>query len=79
MYRLGHLHGEFARRHEDQRRRTLGTLRVRIHAAQQRQRERRGLAGTGGRLGQYITSFQQWRNRGTLHRRRLFVTQRSER
>ena len=79
MHRFGHLHGEFARRHQNQGGGTLRPLGGRIHAAQQRQRKGRRFAGPGGRLGQDITSFQQRRNRGALNGGWFFVAQRCER
>ena len=63
MHRLGDLHRELARRHEDQRRRVRAALpRRSAEALQQRQRERRGLAGAGRRLPDQVAPFEQRRD-----------------
>ena len=58
---------------EGQRRARMG------NALEQRQRERRRLAGSGCRLAQEIAACQQRRDRLPLDRRGLFIAQRIER
>jgi hypothetical protein len=70
LHRLGDLDRELARRrqHEQLRLRTRD-----VDAAEQRQRERRGLARTGLRLAQHVAAREQRGYRRLLDRRRRFV------
>ena len=56
LERFGHLDREFAGRHQYQR---LRLARSDIDLRQQRQRERRGLAGAGLRLSHHVGAIQQ--------------------
>jgi hypothetical protein len=67
LERLGDLDRQFAGRCEHQRLR-LELLRVDLR--QDRQRERRGLAGAGLGLAEHVAAGEQRRNRGRLDRRR---------
>ena len=77
--RLGHLHRELARRHENQRRGAFARRNIGGDEMQQRQRERGGLSRSRGGLGKHIVSLEQQRNGGALDGRRLFVPERCER
>ena len=72
VHGLGHLHGELARRRHDQR---LHRARCGIEPLDQRQRERRGLAGAGGGAAQHVAAGQKQRDRPRLDRRRLLVAE----
>ena len=61
---LVNLHGQFARRHEDERAGAivLALVAKRHDFAQDRQHERCGLAGAGLGNAQYIAAFNLWRD-----------------
>ena len=69
------LHGQFARRREDERAHAVRARdgAVLRKALQQRQSEGGGLAGSGLRQAQHIAAFQDRRNRLALDRRRMGV------
>ena len=75
---LGDLHRELARGHEYQRRGPLARRSIGCDEMQQRQRERGGLSGSRGGLGEHVVAFEQRRNGGALDRRRLFISERGE-
>jgi hypothetical protein len=79
VYGLGDLHGQLARRDQDQ---SAGVAArgagLRDQAIDQRQRERRGLARTGPRLPNQIPPRSQHRDRLSLNGRRLFVAERDD-
>ncbi len=92
MDRLGHLHRELARGHEDESRHlAIGAGRVKAdigraaccagerQAMQRRERERGGLAGAGRRFGEQVAAFHQRRDRLALDRRRFLVPEVGER
>ena len=72
--RLGHLHRQLARRHEDEGGggRTTAPDRQRV---QQREGEGGGLSGAGRRLPDEIATFDEVGDGFPLHRRRLFVAE----
>ena len=57
VHRLGHLHGELAGGHQDERVRDRLAVLGR-HPVEDRQRERRGLAGAGGRLAEEVAALR---------------------
>ena len=73
---LGDLYRQFPRRREHQ---YLRRVQFQVEIRQQRQRERRGLAGAGLRLADDVASCQQQRNRLRLDRGRQLVTERIQR
>ena len=77
--RLGDLHRELARRHEDERGRPPASARVLSDPLEQRQRERGGLARARRGLPEHVASGEERRDRGVLDRRRLLVAERAER
>ena len=79
--RLGHLHRELARRHEDERRGSRRAPRVvrRPRRCEHRQRERRRLAGAGGRLRRAGRAPRAAAGSPRAGRRRLLVAERVER
>ena len=68
--RLGHLHGELARRDEHEGDRPA---RRSVEELQRRQGERGGLAGTRGRLPEHVATGEQLGDGVGLDRRRLLV------
>jgi hypothetical protein len=70
--RLRDLHRELPRRHQDERDRVAAALPL-GQPLQDRQREGGRLAGSGRRLAQQVTSFEQRGDRFPLDRRRLLV------
>ncbi len=77
--RLGDLHRQLARRHEDEAAGLSGRRTATGQVLQHRQRERCRLACTRGGLTQQIPSFEKHGNRLPLHRRRFFVAEPGER
>ena len=73
---LGHLDGELARRHQHQ---GLRLAPRDIDAGEDRQRERRGLAGAGLRLTDEVATLEQRRDGLALDGRRRFVADGRER
>ena len=81
VHGLGDLHGQLARRHEDE---AVGAAPVvgaesARDAVQHRQRERRRLARAGCGLREQVAPLEQQRNRLALDRRRLLVAERRHR
>ena len=72
---LGHLHRQFARRHENQGARALTRWRVRTQICQQWQREGRRLAGSSRRLREHVASGEEWWDGRHLNWRRFFVAE----
>ena len=75
MNRLGHLHRQLARRHENQSRGLARVAFFLADALQHRQRECRSLAGSRGGLSEQVPARNQQGNRLALHWSRLFVAQ----
>ena len=76
VHRLGHLHRQLARGHENQRAvRSRGSA-FGSDEMQQRQRERGGLSRAGRRLAEQVAPREQRRNRLALDGRGLFVPER---
>ena len=59
MERFGHLHGEFARGHQDQRERLERHCGRLANPLQKRQRKRRGLTRTGGSLTKQVATLHE--------------------
>jgi NAD(P)H-dependent flavin oxidoreductase YrpB (nitropropane dioxygenase family) len=76
--RLRHLDGELSGRHEDERHRVARVVAAGAEALEDRQRERRGLAGAGGGLAQQVAPGEQRRDRLALDRRGLLVAELGE-
>ena len=72
---LGDLHGELAGRDDDEGAGAVGSGRADRDALEDRQREGRGLAGAGRRLGEDVAAAEQQRDGLALDRRRLLVAQ----
>jgi hypothetical protein len=70
---------ELARRHEREDQRTVRRGAALGQTREQRQRERRGLAGAGGGLREDVAAGEDQRDRFPLDLRRFFVTERGER
>ncbi len=73
--RFRHLHGQLTGGAQHQRLGRLAGRCIQVDAAEDRQRERCGLAGAGGRLTDQITPGQHRWNRLGLNRRGLLVAQ----
>src|SRR5689334_4815520 len=76
---LRDLHGELARRHENDRAHVRRSRRRRADALQKRQRKGGGLSRSGGCLSEDVMPRQQWRNCLLLNRRWFLVAKRGER
>ena len=77
VQRLRHLHRELACRHEHERADlAAAALAVARELVEERQRERRGLAGAGGGLAEHVAAGDQDGNGFSLDRRGLFVAER---
>ena len=86
MDRLGDLHGQLARGHEDERRGLDGGAGIEAgrgaalgDALEQREREGGGLAGAGGRLAEQVAPLDQRGDGLALDGRRLLVAEAGER
>ena len=79
MDRLGHLHRELARRHEDEPANPSVATIAPGDPLDPGKREGRRLAGAGRRFGEDVATLQEWRDRLPLDRRRLLVAQLAER
>jgi hypothetical protein len=79
VHRLGHLHGEFARGHQDERAQPVRRGRGGGEDVQEGQREGRGLARARGRLAKHVAAGQQGRDGLALNRSGLFVAECRER
>ena len=76
--RLGHLHRQLARGHQDQRARHRRARPSPRDPLQQRQGERGGLAGAGRRLAEQVPALEERRDGLRLDRRRLLVAEHGE-
>ena len=79
MDRLGHLHRELARRHEDEPANPPVAAIVPGDPVDRRKGEGRRLARAGRRFGEDVAALEERRDRLPLDRRRLLVTQLAER
>ena len=78
VQRLRHLHAQLAGRHQHQRDRQPAPVAGR-ELVEDRQRERRGLAGAGRGLAEQVAAREQRRDRLALDRRRLLVAEAGQR
>ena len=82
VHRLGDLHRQLPRRNEDERARPsrlIAASRFVVDALEQRQRERRRLSRSRGRLTEQVASLEQRRDGLALDGRGLLVAERCER
>ncbi len=79
MDRLGHLHRELARRHEDEPANPPVAAIVPGDPVDRGKGEGRRLARAGRRFGEDVAALQEWRDRLALDRRRLLVAKLRER
>jgi hypothetical protein len=72
---LGDLHRQLPRRDEDESGRATPGRGPFRDPLEERERERRGLSGSGRRLAEHVAPSEEYRNRLALDRRRLFVAE----